>query len=387
MSPPTRIGPRFDATELGPEEQSLQAEVREFLATELPKGSFRPGLGMNGIADRAFSRKLATRGWVGMALPKRYGGGERGAVDRFIVTEELLRWGAPIGHHWVADRQSGPCINSFGTQEQRERFLPQICRGQLGFSIGMSEPDAGSDLAAVRGRATRVDGGWTLSGTKVWTTGAHRNDWMIALFRTSDEPDRRQGLTQFLVDLTCPELQITPIPFLDGTADFAEVAFRDVFVPETLVLGTVGNGWEQNAAELAFERGGPDRFLSTYAIVEEWLRAGLPRRVLDDRAAVFLGRAVANWWALRQLSLASARAIDAGRSPAVEAALVKELGTRFEQDVIEGVLDVCEIQPSPNSSSRFEQLLSEAIVTAPSFTIRGGTIEVLRSIVAKALAQ
>ncbi|MCW2548871.1 MAG: acyl-CoA dehydrogenase [Mycobacterium sp.] len=386
MRPGTRSGPYFDPTELRPEERSLQAEVREFLAAELPKGTFRPGLGMNGRADRDFSRKLGARGWLGMALPKAYGGAERGAVDRFIVTEELLRWGAPIGHHWVADRQSGPCINTFGTPEQRQQFLPAICRGELGFSIGMSEPEAGSDLAAVRGRATRVDGGWSLSGTKVWTTGADRNDWMIALFRTSDEDDRRQGLTQFLVDLASPGLQITPIPFLDGTADFAEVSFREVFVPGALVLGTLGDGWAQNGAELAFERGGPDRFLSTYAVVEEFLREQ-PAGRLSERAEIFLGRAVANWWGLRQLSLASARAIDSGRSPAVEAALVKELGTRFEQDVIEGVLDICEVEPSPTSASRFQQLLSEAIVTAPSFTIRGGTLEVLRSIVGKALGR
>jgi alkylation response protein AidB-like acyl-CoA dehydrogenase len=341
---------------------------------------------MNAAADREFSRKLGARGWVGMALPKEYGGGERGAVDRFIVTEELLRWGAPIGHHWVADRQSGPCINKFGSVEQRRRFLPAICRGELGFSIGMSEPDAGSDLAAVRSRAVKTNGGWLLTGTKVWTTGAHRNDWMIALFRSSDEEDRRQGLTQYLVDLTSPGLRIAPIPFLDGTADFAEVVFSDVFVPDELVLGDVGRGWEQNTAELSFERGGPDRFLSTYVVVEYLLRE-LSVEDVDERTEIFLGRAAAMFWGLRQLALASARAIDAGRSPVVEAALVKEMGTRFEQDLLEEVQRLVDAQPSPDSSSMFEQLLSEAVVTAPSFTIRGGTLEILRSVVGKGLGR
>jgi len=135
------------ATELTPAERALQREVRAFLAEELPYGSFEPGLGMNGAKDPSFSKKLGARGWLGMALPKRYGGHDRSAVDRFIVAEELLRWGAPVGHHWVADRQSGPIIARYGTEEQKQRFLPAIAAGELSFCIGMSEPDSGSDLA------------------------------------------------------------------------------------------------------------------------------------------------------------------------------------------------------------------------------------------------
>jgi alkylation response protein AidB-like acyl-CoA dehydrogenase len=380
-----RAGPRFEVTELSPAELALQREVRDFLDAELPpRGQYRPGLGMAAAADRDFSRKLGERGWLGMALPKDYGGGERGAVDRFVVTEELLLRGAPVGHHWVADRQSGATINAFGTAEQKARFLPGICSGELGFAIGMSEPGAGSDLAGLRSRGTRVEGGWQLTGTKIWTTGAHRSDWMITLCRTSDDDDRRSGLTQFLVELSTPAVQVNPIPFLDGTADFNEVVLDDVFVPDELVLGTVGRGWTQNAAELAFERGGPDRYLSTYVVVEQWLResaaAGLTQVGLR-----LLGRATATWWGLRNLSLASARAIDGGRSPALEAALVKEMGTRFEQDVLTALLEVVDAEPSPESASLFQRLLCEAMLTGPAFTIRGGTVEVLRSIVAKGL--
>jgi alkylation response protein AidB-like acyl-CoA dehydrogenase len=378
-----RGGPRFDVTELTPEELSLQQEVRAFLDAELPRGTYRPGLGFGAPADRAFSAKLGARGWLGMALPKEYGGGERSAVERFVVTEELLARGAPVGHHWVADRQSGSTINAFGTAAQKERFLPGICKGELGFSIGMSEPGAGSDLAGLRTRATRTEGGWLLQGTKVWTTGAHRNEWMIALCRSSDEPDRRNGLTQFLVDLRSPGLRVNPIPFLDGSADFNEVVLDDVLVPDDLVLGEVGRGWAQNTAELAFERGGPDRWLSTYVVVEQWLRESAG--VLSERAQLLLGRATATWWGLRQLSLATARAIDGGRSPVLEAALVKEVGTRFEQDVVEALLDVVDVEPSPDSASLFQRLLCEAVLTGPAFTVRGGTVEVLRAIVAKGL--
>jgi alkylation response protein AidB-like acyl-CoA dehydrogenase len=378
---------RFEPTELSDDELALQAEVRGFLADELPRGSYPPGLGMSAPKDPAFSKKLAGRGWLGMALPSRYGGHDRSAVDRFIVVEELLRWGAPVGHHWVADRQTGSVIARFGTEEQKQRFLPAICRGEVSFSIGMSEPDSGSDLASVQTRATRVEGGWSLAGTKIWTSGAHENDWFVVLCRTTplDEAgDKRRGLSQLLVDLRSPGLEISPIPFLDGSLHFNEVVLNEVFVPDELVLGEVGMGWVQNTSELAYERGGPDRWLSTYLVVEEWLRrhAGTP---LGERAADFLGGALARWWAVRQLSLTVARMIDRGEAPALESSLVKELGTRFEQDVVEAVNDLEHLEPTMQDSDLFVRMLVAATLTAPSFTVRGGTIEILRSVASKGL--
>ena len=294
-------GVRFGAAELTAEELSLQAEVRAFLAAELGgDAGRRPGLGMNGAASREFSRKLGARGWLGMALPKRYGGAERSAVDRFVVTEELLRYGAPVGHHWLADRQTGAVINRFGTQEQKARFLPGIASGELGFSVGLSEPGAGSDLAAIRTRAVRDGDGWVISGQKVWTTGAHRNDYIVALCRTSDEPDRRDGLTQFIVSLSAPGLAVHPIALLDGSADFNEVVFDDVAVGPDAVLGDLGRGWSQTTAELALERGGPDRFMSIYPVVEAFLREMEPTGLVPpgraESARRFLGRATATFW-------------------------------------------------------------------------------------------
>ncbi|MFV0524444.1 MAG: acyl-CoA dehydrogenase family protein [Acidimicrobiales bacterium] len=377
---------RFTPTELTASERKLQAEVRQFLSDELPPGSYPRALGMGAGKDAGFSRKLAARGWIGMALPSRYGGHDRTAVDRFIVVEELLRWGAPVGYHWVADRQTGSIINRFGTDEQKERFLPPICRGELGFSIGMSEPDSGSDLASVSTRATRAEGGWLVNGTKIWTSGAHENDWFVVLCRTSplEDGNKHQGLSQMLIDLSSPGLEINGIPFLDGSAGFNEVVMTDVFVPDELVLGEVGMGWAQNTSELAYERGGPDRWLSTYGVVEEFLREqhGTP---LGDRAAEFLGWATSRWWTLRNLSLSVARMIDQGGAPSVESALVKEMGTRFEQDITARVLELVDLEPSPESASLFERMLAAAVLTGPSFTIRGGTTEILRSVASKGL--
>jgi alkylation response protein AidB-like acyl-CoA dehydrogenase len=379
----------FEATELTDRERALQREVRAFLTAELGGATVQPGLGFNSAKDPEFSRRLAERGWIGMALPRAYGGHDHSAVDRFVVVEELLRWGAPIGHHWVADRQIGPQIARYGTEAQKQRFLPGICRGELSFSIGMSEPDSGSDLASLVTKATPADGGWTISGTKVWTTGAHVHDWIVVLCRTTpreEVTDKRSGLSQMLVDLRAPGVQARPIPFIDGTADFCEVVFDETFVPDDLVLGEVGAGWTQNASELVYERGGPDRFLSTYLVVEEFLRE-CSSETVTDAALETIGNAVAHYWVLHALSLSLARAIDDGRMPTTEAALVKELGTRFEQDVVNAVLSLIDFEPDLAALGLFERLLVSATLTAPSFTIRGGTNEVLRSIVAKGLRQ
>jgi len=377
---------RFEATGLTEGERALRAEVRSFLAGALPRGRFTPGLGMNAAKDPAFSAELGRRGWLGMALPARYGGHDRSAVDRLIVTEELLRWGAPVGHHWVADRQTGPVIARFGTEAQKERFLPPICRGELSFSIGMSEPDSGSDLASLSTRAVRDGDGWVVVGRKIWTTLADVNDWFVVLCRTSpveETGDKRLGLSQLMVDLRAPGIEITPIPFIDGTADFCEVVLDEVFVPDDLVLGEIGAGWTQNTSELAFERGGPERWLSTYLVVEELLRrheGDLPLEIVD-----LLGDAVAMYWVLHNLTLSIARAIDAGGSPTVEASLMKEMGTRFEQDVLNAVIAVVDLEPSLPPRSLFERLLVTATLTTPAVTIRGGTNEILRSVAAKGL--
>ncbi|MGE0877930.1 MAG: acyl-CoA dehydrogenase family protein [Acidimicrobiia bacterium] len=378
------MAPRFDHVELSPAELALQREVRAFCDAELPRGSYKVGLGFQAATDRTFSRKLGEKGWLGMALPKEYGGHERGAVDRFIVVEELIRRGAPVHHHWTADRQSSQVILKFGTEAQKQRFLPAICRGELGFSIGMSEPDAGSDLAGIKTRATKTDGGWLINGTKIWTSGAHENEWIIMLVRTSDSADRHDGLSQFLVDLKSPGLVVNPIHFLDGGHHFNEIVLTDVFVPDDMLLGEEGRGWQQNGNELSYERGGPDRLLSAWTLIEEFMRENAGTE-LGDHATQLLGGAFARFWGIRQMSLSVARMIDDKKAPAVESAMVKEMATRFEQDCIEAVSKLVEMSPSLEAASLLEELLARSILNGPAYTIRGGTIEVLVGVVSKGL--
>jgi alkylation response protein AidB-like acyl-CoA dehydrogenase len=375
--------------ELTGAELELRHQVRAFLRERLPAGTFEPGLGMASPADPQFSAELAERGWVGMAVPAQYGGRDATAVERFVVVEELLRWGAPVGHHWVADRQIAPILLRFGTDKQKQWLLPRICRGELCFCIGMSEPDAGSDLASVRTRAVRGDGIWRISGTKVWTSNALRADFMIALCRSGDG-SRHEGLSRFLIDMRSPGVTIRPIPFLDGSSEhFAEVVFDDVAVPDDMVIGEIGQGWTQNTSELAFERSGPDRWISTFLLVQEFMRAE-PDLAASATGSRWIGEVAAQYWVLRRLSLAVARSIDAGATPSAEAALIKEMGTRFEQDVVTALRELLDRElvyglQRPDGSPLFERLLRRAVLDAPSYTIRGGTTEILRSVAAKAL--
>ncbi|TYB48208.1 acyl-CoA dehydrogenase family protein [Actinomadura chibensis] len=359
----------------------LRADVRAFLRDELSAGRIESRCDQwLGGWDAGFSARLGERGWLGMAFPERYGGTAAGALARFVVTEELLAAGAPVAAHWIADRQSGPSLLRFGTEEQKHAFLPRIARGECFFAAGMSEPDTGSDLASVRARGTRVDGGWRLAGTKVWTSGAHRAHAMIVLVRTGPRTaDRHAGLSQFIVELPDPDVHVRPIRLLTGEHHFNEVVLDDVFVPDARVLGEPGSGWRQVTSELAMERSGPERFLSTFPLLS------LAVERLRDHDASRVGAVVARMWALRQASLAVAGRLAAGAAPAVQAAAVKDLGTRFESVVTDTVRSLTRAVPDLGSDQALPRLLAEAILDGPGFTLRGGTNEILRGVIAKEL--
>jgi acyl-CoA dehydrogenase len=362
----------------------LRGEVRAFLAEERAAGGYEPRCDawLSGHSPE-FSARLAERGWVGMTWPRRYGGHERSYMERYAVLEELLAAGAPVAAHWIADRQTGPLLLRFGTEAQRARFLPAMARGESFFGIGMSEPDAGSDLAAVRTAARPVEGGWALTGTKVWTSHAHRSHFMITLVRTTPlGEDRHLGLSQLIVDLKGPGVTVRPIKLLSGEPHFNEVVFEDAFVPTEMLVGAEGEGWIQVTSELAYERSGPERFLSTFPL----LVATLNELGEDpgEAGARALGALYARLNALRGLSMDVARRLQAGEAPNVQAALVKDLGTTFERDLIE----VARLLVSPESAGpEFRRLYQEAVTHAPGFTLRGGTNEILRGFVARGLTR
>jgi acyl-CoA dehydrogenase len=374
---------RFDPVELPPECSALRAEVRAFIAAELAAGLWVPNSDFGSHRSAEFSRRLGERGWIGMTWPRRYGGHERTMLERYVVTEELLAAGAPVGSHWIADRQSAPLLLRFGSEEQRLAFLPGIARGEIFFCIGMSEPNSGSDLASIRTRATSVAGGWEVTGTKVWTSYAHESHFAITLVRTGPaEADRHAGLSQLILDLKSPGITIRPIINIAGEHDFNEVALDRVFVPADRLVGREGEGWRQVTSELAFERSGPERFLSSFQLLRELVRRAGPDP--ETQSAEALGRMTAHLWTLRRMSLSIAGKLQAGETPNLEAALVKVLGNAFERSVPETARL---LMPTERASGddRFEAVLAQTLLHAPSWTLRGGTPEILRGIIARGL--
>ena len=369
-----------------PKAEALRGEVRAFLAKEIADRTPQQRGRSWGGFDAEFSRKMGAQGWIGMTWPKRHGGHERSALERYVVLEEMLAAGAPVGGHWIADRQSGPLLIRVGTDKQKDDILPRIAAGECYFCIGMSEPDSGSDLASVRTRASAVQGGFLVNGTKVWTSNAHRCHYMILLCRTGEKgEDRHAGLTQFLVDLKNIDsgLEIRPILDLSGEHHFNEVVFTDMFLPEDAVLGSLGSGWAQVTSELAFERSGPERFLSSFTLLVELTRALGPAP--SERAAIALGRLVAHVLTLRRLSRSVAGMLQAGQNPAIQAALVKDVGTGFEQEIPEIARLLIAAEPDSESTQNFLAVLAHTILHAPSFTLRGGTREILRGMIARGL--
>ncbi len=380
----------FGLAQLPADAQALRPRVRAFLDSRLQQmpADLRARSWMG--FDAGFSRAMAEQGWVGLTLPQAHGGAGLDAFSRYVLVEEMLARGAPVSAHWIADRQSGPLILKFGTERQKADYLPRICRAEAFFCIGMSEPQAGSDLASVRSRATRVDGGWRLSGQKVWTTNAHRSHYMIALVRTSGEADdRQQGLSQFVIDLTLPGIQVRAIEDLAGDAHFNEVFFDDVLLSDEALIGSEGSGWAQVNAELAFERSGPERIYSSIVLFDAWLQH-LRRRIADrpGNAQPWLalaGRIACELAVLRQMSISLTARLAAGHSPVTEAALVKDLGTSLEQAIPDLIADAIGSDEGGAADDELLRTLAYASRIAPTYSLRGGTREILRGMIARGL--
>ena len=372
----------FPPAKLPDDVHELRHEVRAFLhetiATRTPLERAESWMGF----DVDFSRAMGERGWIGMTWPRAYGGHERSALHRYVVLEEMLAAGAPVAAHWIADRQSGPTLLRYGSSFQRSLILPRIAAGTCFFCIGMSEPSSGSDLAAVRTRAEPVEGGFRVSGTKVWTTYAHRSHYMILLARTSPG-ERQEGLTQFLVDLTLDGITISPILDISGAHHFNEVHFNDVFLPADSIIGSPGDGWKQVMGELAFERSGPERFLSSFTLLKELVRTA--GRQPSAAACEAVGRLTAHLMVLRRLSSSVAGMLQQGLDPQLDAAVVKDLGAVFEQEIPEIARRLVASEPSLSSMSSFLNVLAYTTLSAPSFSLRGGTREILRGIIARGL--
>lgn len=358
----------------------LRAKVRALIADY---GVDDPVMRANSWArpDPAFSKLLGSQGLIGMVWPKEYGGHERSPLERYVVLEELLAGGGPVGAHWIADRQTGALLLRYGTEEEKRRWVPGMARGEIYACIGLSEPGAGSDLAGVRTTARRDGDEWIVSGQKVWTTNAHHSHVMIALVRSEEGSMRNEGLSQFVIPMDAPGVSIRPIIDLVGGHDFNEVFLEDVRLPATALLGQEGNGWKQVTAELSLERSGPERYLSSIALLQELIRYAASAG--SERYNDLVARLASETWTLRLMSATVANKLARGEDPAIEATMVKDLGNSFEQimpELVQAAVDI-----DPGSSHPLALVLAYLLQVSPSFSLRGGTREILKGIIARGL--
>jgi acyl-CoA dehydrogenase len=359
-----------------PTEEALRGEVRTLCDRWRGAGRYVPRSdSWLRSPDIGFSKELAARGLIGMTWPAPYGRGLSN-VHRLAVTEELLRAGAPVALHWISDRQIGPAVLRHGNERLKAEVLPGIAAADVVFCLGLSEPEAGSDLASVRTRAVPDGHGYRITGRKVWTSGAHLATHAYVLARTTprDEVARpHQGLSEFVVDLSAPGVDVSPIVDMTGEHHFNEVSFDGVPVPAHHLIGERGNGWRQVTEQLAFERGGPERVLTTYPLLADLLTEA------GDDVAADLGQLIARLAVLRRLCRDIAELLDAGATPVQEAATCKMLGNALERDVLELARRV-----AAAGSPALRASTTAALLASPGFSLRGGASEVLLSMITKA---
>jgi acyl-CoA dehydrogenase len=387
MSDPTVAVMEIFRESISAESSETLAErtrVRAFLAVAIAEGMMAPECDswLSGHSPR-FTLELGRRGWIGMTWPRKYGGRGASTLTRFAVVEELLAAGAPVAAHWFSDRQIGPGLLRHGTETQRRHFLPAMARGEIYFCIGMSEPESGSDLGSIRTRAIRTDNGWLINGAKIWTSHADKSQYMLALVRTGTSDQKpSDALTQVIIDMTQPGITVRPIEMLGGRTHFCEVIFDDVHIEDDMVLGIVGNGWRQVLGELSFERSGPERFLSTFPMVAGLLGG---HEAPDSARDADFGSLIARLSVLRAMSERINRHLDGQAPPGVAAAIVKDVGTILENESVEVARRWVHTVIDPRQHAQVQEHLEHAQAHAPGFTLRGGTNEIMRGIIARAL--
>jgi alkylation response protein AidB-like acyl-CoA dehydrogenase len=370
-----------------PQQDRLRRQVREFLAND-PALRARPFPEEGWILGRDpdFSRRLAQKGWIGLTWPERYGGAERSYLDRLIVTEELLRVGAPVAAHWLGDRQIGPALLAHGSGEQKNEFLPRIVRAELSFCVGMSEPNAGSDLAALITQAEISKDGFTIRGQKTWTSFAEHADYCYLVARTDPEASRHRGISELLVPMDTPGITMRPIRDMVGESHFGEIFFDDVHVPRSCLIGELNRGFHQIMQQLDFERSGIERLLSNYPLWRDVKRIAKERgltqgTVLRQR----ITEIEIAWHAGRGMIYQVAALLSEGRIPNHEAAAAKTFCTLLEQRIAELAAEILgpASQLLPGSEhAPLDGRAARNLLYAPAYTIQGGTNNILLNIIA-----
>ena len=365
-------------------------EVASWLAEHLT-GRFAPLVGTGGPGREhenvelrmEWEKELATGGWIGIAWPAEVGGRGCSIEEQVVFYEEYAKAGGPARINHLGEQLAGPTIIAFGTQEQKDRFLPGILAGTELWCQGYSEPNAGSDLAGVRTKARLADGQWHVDGQKTWTSLAHLAHWCFVIARTDPASSRHKGLSFLLVPMDQPGIEVRPIIQLTGTSEFNEVFFDDAVTPADNVVGAPGDGWKVAMGLLAFERGVSTLgqqvgFTREYAEVVELARAnGTFERYEDELVEAWAALQVLRHQALRTLNN------DQATSTGVEANVNKLLWAPWHKKLGELAMKV---SGSPATLVEGELTpLQNLFLFTRSDTIYGGSSEIQRNVIAERL--
>ncbi|MGA1260289.1 MAG: acyl-CoA dehydrogenase family protein [Ilumatobacteraceae bacterium] len=348
------------------EQVLLRKRARELAADAVARYGRSNDSWMNGYS-KEFSRELGREGFIGMTWPSEFGGGGRPAIDRLIVGEEMIAAGAPIAGMWFADRQMGPALIGYGTADQREQFLPDMLRGDTTWCIGMSEPNAGSDLASLTTSAVRDGNHWVINGQKIWTSFGELADFCYLICRTSKEGPPHAGISEIIVPMDTPGIEVRPITDMTTNRHFCEVFYTDVRVPIENLVGVEGGAFKQTMRQLEHERGGIDRLVSNralYLMARERADTSNPlvrQAIADIEIGYTLGRILVIREVLKQ-------------APAGFSAATKCFCTEHEARVADFVSHVF----GPYATLWDD--VSQGLAYAPAYTIMGGTSNVMRNI-------
>ncbi len=375
------------------EQIQFRQEVRNFLEEELRRGTFKPSCDARIVAySPEFTKKVAQRGWIGLTWPKEHGGQGRSYLDRLILTEELLRYGAPTACHWFADRQIGNSVLAFGTEEQKREILPKITRGEAYVGVGMSEPDAGSDLASLRTRATEVSDGYIIDGQKIWTSGAQYMNYLYLLARTDPEAPKHRGISEFIVEINLPGITIRPLTDIAGGHHFAEIFFEGVHVPQKCLIGQKNRGFYQVLQQLDYERSGMERLMDNYLLFEAIIK--YTKETKCNGKPLCQDTLIRQKLAQLQIEFEIGRlhiyrvalVMDEGRAPNFEAAMAKAYSTSFEQHLASTAIEILGLYGQLLAESKLAPIQGMApycYLMSRTYTLQGGTSEILRNIIAQ----
>ena len=369
------------------EQKKFRQEVRQFLEEEIKKGLWEPMCdGWIQGYNPGFTKRVAQRGWIGLTWPKQYGGQGRSHIDRLILTEEMLRYGAPAACHWFADRQVGGAILAFGTEELKEEFLPKIASGEAYFGVSMSEPGAGSDLASLQTRAVEDGDYYVINGQKTWTSCAHFAHYFYLVARTDPQAPKHRGISEFIVAADSPGLTRLPIVDITGTEAWNDLFFDNVRVHKKYLIGQKNRGFYQILNQLDYERSGMERLMGNYVLFEAIMEFAKENKLSQESAIRHkLAQLQIEFEVGRLLIYRVASVMEAGRAPTWESAMSKAFCTEFEKRVANTAMEILGLYGQLLKNSKFVPLrgiAAHSYLGSRGYSLQGGTTEILKNILA-----